>query len=99
MLTDLVLIHLGVDDMNHIGKVIKQFRDLRELSRAELAKGICSEKYVYLIEKGKRTPSTQIMRHFCNKLKTDLFLYYEYLDCKDPINTYFFICEFNKRGL
>ena len=54
--------------MNHIGSIIKEFRLLRQLTQEQLAENICSEKYVYLIEKGERTPSTDLLRQFSDKI-------------------------------
>lgn len=75
--------------MNHIGNVIKEVRCNLVMSRNELSDNICSEKYLYLIERGDRTPSTEILRRFSIKLGTDLFDYYQFLDCIDPIK----VCE------
>lgn len=41
--------------MNYIGNVIKEFRDRKQISRKMLSENVCTEKYVYLIEKGERT--------------------------------------------
>ena len=71
--------------MNYIGNIIREYRDMQGMSRKELAENICSEKYVYLIENGTRTPSAEVSRSFGEKLGVDLFKYYEYLDCIDPI--------------
>jgi len=71
--------------MGYIGKVVKEFRIKRNLSRNDLAAGICSEKFLYLIEKNDRTPSADVLRLFSNRLGVNLFEYYEYVDCKEPI--------------
>lgn len=71
--------------MNHIGTIIQEFRLLRELTREELAENICSEKYIYLIEKGERNPSTDLLRQFSEKLRVDLFGFYRFIDCSDPL--------------
>lgn len=71
--------------MNHIGSVINKIRCSLDVSRNKISKNICSEKYLYLIEKGDRTPSAEILRLFSNKLGVDLFEYYHFLDCADPI--------------
>lgn len=81
--------------MNYIGNIIKEFRLKENLSRSDLAKGICTEKYIYLIEKGKRTPSSEITKLLGDKLGRDLFKYYEYLDCKYPIEVCHFIENFS----
>lgn len=71
--------------MNYIGNVIKEYRGMMGMSRNDLSKNICSEKYVYLIEKGERTPSADLVRLFGDRLGVDLFDYYQYLDCINPI--------------
>ncbi len=71
--------------MNYIGNIIKEHRCNLGINRKDLSKNICSEKYVYLIEKGERTPSTELIRIFSDRLGVDLFDYYQYLDCINPI--------------
>ena len=82
--------------MNHIGSVIKKYRNKINMSRKKLANNICTEKYVYLIERGERTPSSSIIRQFGNRMGVDLFKYYEYLDCENPIEVCCKISYFNK---
>ncbi|AFA48189.1 helix-turn-helix transcriptional regulator [Acetobacterium woodii] len=82
--------------MNYIGNIIKEYRNLIGMSRKGLAKNICSEKYVYLIEKGNRTPSSLICKQFGDRMGVDLFKYYEYLSCKNPIAVEATITCFNK---
>lgn len=82
-------------EMNHIGNIIRIYRDRLGMSRASLSENICSEKYVYLIEKGERTPSVEIARLFSDKLGVDLFGYYQYLDCTNPIEVREKIKSFN----
>jgi len=65
------------------------------ISRNVLSKDICSEKYLYLIERGDRSPSAEIIRLLSYRLGTDLFNYYEYLDCTDPLTVYHAIKDFN----
>ncbi len=50
------------------------------MSRKELAENICSEKYLYLIEKGDRTPSSEITRLLGDKVGVDIFKYYAVYD-------------------
>lgn len=70
--------------MAHIGDIVLEFRTKRKMSRKELAAGVCTEKYLYLIEKNDRSPSAEVLRLLSNRLGVDLFEYYEYLDCKEP---------------
>ncbi len=71
--------------MNHIGSIIKSYRTMRNMSRSKLAEHICSGKYIYLIEKGERTPSADMLRQLSSRLGVDLFDHFQYLDCMDPI--------------
>lgn len=59
--------------MNHIGNVIKTLRCNLGLAAIDTAKDICTEKYLYLIEKGERIPSVEITRFIGTRLGTDLF--------------------------
>lgn len=82
--------------MNNIGNIIKEYRSILGMSRKELSEGICSDKYLYLIEKGQRTPSSEITRLLGDKMGVDLCKYNEYFDCIDPIRVSFFIEQFNR---
>lgn len=74
--------------MSHIGIVIRTLREKQGLTRQDLAKNICTEKYVYLIEKGERTPSADILKSFNAVLRKNLFSYFEFLCCKNPVETH-----------
>lgn len=82
--------------MTHIGDIIAAYRNKLGLSRKEFCKNICSEKFVYLIEKGQRSPSTAMVRDFSDILGVDLFEYYQYLECKNPIEIHETINNFNE---
>lgn len=82
--------------MDNIGSVIEEYRNKLDISRKELTEGICSEKYLYMIEKGERNPSTELTRRLGNRMGVDLFEYYGYLDCKDPIGVKNVMKMFNK---
>lgn len=82
--------------MNYIGNVIKDHRSMIHMSRRALASNICSDKYLYLIEKGERTPSTEVTRLLGDKMGVDLFKYHEYLNCFDPVRVNLFIEKFNR---
>ena len=82
--------------MNHIGTIVKQFRCDLGMSRKDLATDICSEKYIYLIEKGERTPSSDLTAALGDKLGTDLFEYYQYMDCSYPLKVKSLFKLFNK---
>ncbi|NLB79158.1 MAG: helix-turn-helix transcriptional regulator [Clostridiaceae bacterium] len=78
-----------------IGNVIEKHRITLGMTRRELSENICSEKYIYMIEKGKRRPSAFIVRMLGDKIGIDLFKYSEYVDCEDPISVSSTIEKFN----
>lgn len=80
--------------MNHIGNVIKEYRGILHMSRHELAENICSEKYLYMVETGKRTPSCHMVRSLGDKMKVDLCKYGDYFDCMNPVKVRSFIERF-----
>lgn len=55
------------------------------MTREQLSEGICTTKYLYLIEKGERTPSNAILLKLGERMNTSLFNYYGFLECDDPI--------------
>lgn len=71
--------------MNHIGNVIKEYRGMLHISRHELAENVCSEKYLYMVETGKRTPSCHMVRLLGDKMRVDLCKYSEYFNCMKPV--------------
>lgn len=67
-----------------IGPIIKEKRLSIGLTQKELAEGICTDKYIYLIETKQRNPSVKMINKLSEKLKTDLFQYYQYLHFENP---------------
>lgn len=63
-----------------IGDIIKEQRILIDMTRKTLSEGICTEKYIYLIENKQRNPSAYMLNKFSERLGIDLFDYYQYLD-------------------
>lgn len=70
--------------MTHIGSIIQSWREERQFSRLHLSKDICTEKYLYMIEREMRTPSAEILDAFGIRLGVNLFDYFPYLDCDEP---------------
>ena len=68
-----------------IGDIIKEQRTMNNMSRQTIAEGICSEKYIYLIERNERNPSAYILDQLSEKLGIDLFEYYQYQNFKNSI--------------
>ena len=42
-----------------IGTILRQLRETAGLNRKQLCEGICTEKYLYIIERSQRTPSVE----------------------------------------
>lgn len=80
--------------MLHLGRVIKTKRKEAKLSREALSKGICSKEYIYLVEKGMRSPSIEITKALGNRLRADLISYINYLDAEDPITVKNIVYDF-----
>lgn len=82
--------------MGNIGYVIKQLREKSNMSQKELAHGICTPKYIYLIEKGDRTPSCEILDQLGKQLDVNLFDIYKFMDCKHPLTVREVLTDFTK---
>jgi len=67
-----------------IGKLIKHFRNCNGVTMEELAKDICTRKYISYIEADKRYPSVRIINMIGRKLNENLFDFLPYMDCDDP---------------
>lgn len=86
--------------MGHIGTIIERCRQVVGMSRKELSENLCSEKYIYLIEKGQRTPSANLLKLMGDRMGVYLFGFYMYLDCADPLEVrekmrFFHMCRIN----
>lgn len=53
---------------NNFGHVLKELRLKNNMTKTQLADGICSSSYITRIENGERVPTSVIMRQLCNKL-------------------------------
>lgn len=58
--------------MRILGDKLKQIRKARGMSQAELAKGICTQATISLIEKKEQVPSTKILLEICKRLEITL---------------------------
>uniref|UniRef100_UPI0039AFC9F6 helix-turn-helix domain-containing protein n=2 Tax=Latilactobacillus curvatus TaxID=28038 RepID=UPI0039AFC9F6 len=63
---------IGVFKMRILGDKLKQIRKARGMSQAELAKGICTQATISLIEKKEQVPSTKILLEICKRLEITL---------------------------
>lgn len=66
-----------------LGIIIKNLRTKKGLTQKNLAEGICSKEYIYLLEKGKRIPSAYILELLSLKLNENLTSYL--MNTKDPV--------------
>lgn len=58
--------------MRILGDKLKQIRKARGMSQAELAKEICTQATISLIEKKEQVPSTKILLEICKRLEITL---------------------------
>lgn len=63
---------IEVFKMRILGDKLKQIRKARGMSQAELAKGICTQATISLIEKKEQVPSTKILLEICKRLEITL---------------------------
>jgi transcriptional regulator with XRE-family HTH domain len=63
--------------INHIGKMIRYYREKRGLSRKDLVDGICDESTLFRIEKANNFPSMYIIDKLCSRLLIPMSLLFE----------------------
>lgn len=71
-----------------IGTAIRYLRKQNHLTQEQLAKGICSAKYIYLLEKNLCSPTIDILIQLSGKLKTDIYSCYQDICKAGSIITY-----------
>lgn len=71
--------------MQEIGPLIKALRKKNKLSAQALSQGICSTKYIYMIEHNERYPSADILHKLFHKLRFDYVKYLRYADLPDAL--------------
>lgn len=79
---------MKTSNVQNFGLALKKIRQMRGHSRESLAEGICSNKYIYLIEKGQRMPSAQVLGLLSRRLNDDLKNYILLSEYEDPIFIY-----------
>lgn len=67
----------------NIGKVIKKYRQNLNMTKKELAEGICSSPFITMIENGTRCPNAIILFKLCAKLGVSPDLIYRTLFFSD----------------
>lgn len=58
----------SINYYSKIGTIIKDLRIKKNMSRKQLAEGICSKSYITRIENGERCPTSVILRQLTNRL-------------------------------
>lgn len=61
----------------HFGIFLRELREARSLTREQLAKGICTPKQIYRIEKGEFEPSLYLLNQLSIKFNMDLNEYFK----------------------
>ena len=71
-----------------IGTTIRYLRKQNNLTQEQLAKDICSTKYIYTLEKNLCSPTTNILTRLSEKLKVDIYSCYQNMCQAGSIDTY-----------
>lgn len=71
-----------------IGTVIHYLRKQNHLTQEQLAKDICSAKYIYKLEKNQCSPTANILMLLSDKLKIDIYSCYQNMCRAGSIDTY-----------
>jgi transcriptional regulator with XRE-family HTH domain len=61
-----------------IGSSLKDLRSAQNISQRKLAKGICTQAYISLIEKGEISPSAPILYSIANRLGVGIDYFFDY---------------------
>ena len=69
-----------------IGEIIRELRESKNMTKKELAEGICSSSYITRIEKGERCPTSVILRQITNKLGTNPEHLFRLIESKGVMN-------------
>lgn len=70
-----------------LGSIIRSIRLEKNISIVNLCEGICTERYLYMIEGDKRYPSADIIRKLSVRLQHNIFDYMEYMDYTTPVKS------------
>jgi transcriptional regulator with XRE-family HTH domain len=71
--------------MHRFGKVIRHFREEQNLTRNELSDGICHSQYLYMIERGERNPSFEVLEMIFSRLNIKWLQYLYFLEMDNPV--------------
>lgn len=62
-----------MNDTITIGEIIKHYRTEKGLSQQELAEGICTKKYISMLEHNKNIPTLDIINQLSQRLQINLY--------------------------
>lgn len=80
-------------DKIFIGTIIKQFRKRREMTLDTLSEGICSKDHLCIIEHNRCQPSLYLLNQISDKLKINLYDYYNNIISYESIENYLLVNE------
>lgn len=86
----------GGDMDTNIGELIRFYRKRAKLTQGELGKGICSAKYIGLIEKGVNIPTLYVVNRISERLKVNIYYAYGYAYKYNNIETYGIALDINE---
>ncbi len=81
--------------MKNVGHMIYLARKKAGITQRELAQGLCTSKYIYLIEKCARQPSIDMLEAMGERIGIDFFEYLPYVSCHDPFTVKMNVDLFN----
>ncbi|WP_179107186.1 helix-turn-helix domain-containing protein [Sediminibacillus massiliensis] len=64
--------------MGHLGQIIKELREYRDLSQLELCEDICTQSFISRLEKGEVSPSAQVLYRIALRLGVDINYFFEF---------------------
>ena len=79
--------------MDNYGAILHELRSQLQMSASELSKGICSQKYIYMIESNERVPSAEILYKLFNKLNFDYEDYLHYVETDNALEVRALVME------
>lgn len=70
----------------NFGKIIKELRQKKRMSQAELSCSICSKEYISKIENGHKLPSDRVLKLLFERLGENVKLYFPTIEFSDNLN-------------
>lgn len=81
---------------NHFGLLLKEIREMHNMTLEELSKDICSIRQLSRIESGENNPSIFVLHNISKKLNIDLQEYYRIYFCSGSFIAYNFKSKFEQ---